>query len=71
MKHLLLMQHMQQRVIVQHYTKGEGTMKMIRVSVQLPAPLKAKVDAQRERGASASWFIRKLVEQHFKGKKAA
>ena len=46
-------------------------MRMIRVSVQLPAPLKAKVDAQREQGASASWFIRKLVEQHFKGKKAA
>lgn len=41
-------------------------MQMVRVSVQLPQSLKAKIDALRERGTSASWFIRKLVEQHFK-----
>lgn len=40
-------------------------MQMVRVSVQLPKPLKAKIDALRERGTSASWFIRKLVERHF------
>jgi len=40
-------------------------MRMVRVSVQLPGPLKAKVDALKERGTSASWFIRKLVEKHF------
>jgi Arc/MetJ-type ribon-helix-helix transcriptional regulator len=41
-------------------------MQMVRVSVQLPKSLKARIDALRERGMSASWFIRKLVEQHFK-----
>lgn len=40
-------------------------MRMVRVNVSLPKPLKAKVDALRERGTSASWFIRKLVEKHF------
>jgi len=40
-------------------------MQMVRVSVQLPRPLKAKIDALRARGTSASWFIRKLVEKHF------
>ena len=40
-------------------------MQMERISVQLPKPLKAKIDALRERGTSASWFIRKLVEKHF------
>jgi Arc/MetJ-type ribon-helix-helix transcriptional regulator len=41
-------------------------MQMVRVSVQLPQSLKAKLDALREQGTSASWVIRKLVEQHFK-----
>lgn len=41
-------------------------MQMIRVSVHLPKPIKAKIDALKERGTSASWFIRKLVEEHFK-----
>ena len=40
-------------------------MRMVRVSVQLPKPLKAKIDALKERGTSASWFIRKLIEKHF------
>jgi metal-responsive CopG/Arc/MetJ family transcriptional regulator len=40
-------------------------MQMVRVSVQLPKTLKAKIDALRAQGTSASWFIRKLVEKHF------
>ena len=46
-------------------------MKMIRVLVQLPASLKAKLDAERKRGTTAAGLIRHLLEQHFKGKKAA
>lgn len=46
-------------------------MKMIRVLVQLPANLKAKLDAERKRGTTAAGLIRHLLEQHFKGKKAA
>jgi hypothetical protein len=40
---------------------------MIQVSVNV----KAKLDAQRKRGTSAAGLIRHLLEQHFKGKKAA
>ncbi|MEO5631439.1 MAG: hypothetical protein ABIQ24_07505 [Nitrospiraceae bacterium] len=40
-------------------------MKMIRVLIQLPKPLKAKLDALRKQGTTASGFIRNLVEQHF------
>lgn len=46
-------------------------MKMIRLIIQLPRPLKAKLDAARERGTSAAGLIRHLLEQYFKGKKAA
>ncbi len=47
-------------------------MKMIRLLIQLPPNLKAKLDAERQhKGVSAAWLIRHLVEQHFKGKKAA
>jgi hypothetical protein len=46
-------------------------MKTIIVLIQLPQPLKAKLDAERKRGTSASGLIRHLLEQHFKGKKAA
>jgi len=46
-------------------------MKMIRILVQLPKPLKIKLDAERRQGATASRLIRHLFEQHFKGKKAA
>ena len=46
-------------------------MKMIRVLIQLPVPLKAKLDAARQRGTTAAGLIRHLLEQHFKGKKAA
>ena len=46
-------------------------MKMIRVLIQLPQPVKAKLDALRTQGTTASGFIRNLLEQHFKGKRAA
>ena len=46
-------------------------MKMVRILVQLPGSLKAKLDAERQRGTSAAGLIRHLLEQHFKGKKAA
>jgi hypothetical protein len=46
-------------------------MKMVRMLIQVPRPLKAKLDAERQRGTSAAGLIRHLLEQHFKGKKAA
>ena len=46
-------------------------MRMTRVVIQLPQPLKRKLDAERKRGTSAAGLIRHLLEQHFKGKKAA
>jgi hypothetical protein len=46
-------------------------MKMIRVLIQIPPTLKSKLDAERKRGTSAAGLIRHLLEQHFKGKKAA
>ena len=46
-------------------------MKKIRLIVQLPAHLKAKLDAERKRGTSAAGLIRHLLEQHFKVKRAA
>ena len=47
------------------------SMKMVRVLIQLPQPLKLKLDAERKRGTTAAGLIRHLLEQHFKGKKAA
>ncbi len=46
-------------------------MKMQRLNIQLPSRLKAKLDAERQRGTSAAGLIRHLLEEHFKGKKAA
>lgn len=46
-------------------------MKMVRMLVQLPETLKAKLNAERRRGTSAAGLIRHLLEEHFKGKKAA
>lgn len=37
-------------------------MKMERVMIQLPRPLKIKLDALRAKGTTASGFIRSLVE---------
>ena len=46
-------------------------MKMVRLIIQLPQPLREKLNAERKRGMSAAGLIRHLLEQHFKGKKAA
>ena len=46
-------------------------MKMVRMLIQVPRPLKAKLDAERQRGTSVAGLIRHLLEQHFKGKKTA
>jgi hypothetical protein len=46
-------------------------MRMVRLLIQLPKPLKAKLDEQKKRGTSAAGLIRHLLEQHFKQKRAA
>lgn len=46
-------------------------MKMVRLLIQVPPTLKAKLDAERKRGTSAAGLIRHLLEQHFKDRKAA
>jgi hypothetical protein len=46
-------------------------MKSVKILVSIPGHLKAKLDAERKRGTSAAGLIRHLLEQHFKGKKAA
>jgi hypothetical protein len=40
-------------------------MKMIRVLIQLPQPLKAKLDALRKQGTTSSGYIRALLEREF------
>ncbi len=40
-------------------------MKMIRLNIQLPEPMKAKVDALRVQGITASGLIRRLLNEHF------
>jgi hypothetical protein len=42
--------------------------KMERINVQLPAPLKAKLDALRQQGTTASGFVRSLIEREFQTK---
>ena len=46
-------------------------MRTVKLLITLPAPLKAKIDTARAKGYTASGLIRHLLEQHFKGKKAA
>ncbi len=41
-------------------------MKMQRLNVQLPAKLKAKLDALRGQGTSASGFVRFLIERELR-----
>ena len=41
-------------------------MPMERVMIQLPAPLKRKLDALRAQGYTAAGYIRNVLEQHFK-----
>ncbi len=38
-------------------------MKMVRVLIQLPAPLKRKLDALRAQGYTAAGYIRSLLER--------
>jgi len=38
-------------------------MKMIRLNIQLPAPLKGKLDALRGQGFTAAGYIRALLER--------
>jgi len=38
-------------------------MKMTRLNIQLPVPLKAKLDALRKEGTTASGFIRHLLDR--------
>jgi hypothetical protein len=46
----------------------EATMKMIRLNVQLPEPIKAKLDALRAEGTTASGLIRRLLNEFFGSK---
>jgi hypothetical protein len=41
-------------------------MKMVRLLIQVPEPIKARLDALRSQGTTASGFIRHLLEEHFK-----
>jgi len=38
-------------------------MKMVRLLIQVPRPLKAKLDALRKEGTTASGYIRHLLER--------
>jgi len=38
---------------------------MVRMLIQVTRPLKAKLDALRKQGTTASGLIQNLVEQHF------
>ena len=40
-------------------------MKMVRILIQVPRPLKAQLDALRQQGTTASGFIRALLEREF------
>ena len=46
-------------------------MAMVRIIIQIPTPIKSKLDAERRQGTTESGLIRHLLEQHFKGTKAA
>ncbi len=41
-------------------------MRMVKLLVHLPAPLKGKLASLRAQGTTASGFIRFLLEEHFK-----
>lgn len=40
---------------------------MVRIVIQVPTTVKAKLDAQRKLGTTASGLIRHLLENHFNG----
>ncbi len=39
---------------------------MVRMLIQLPVPLKRKLDALRAQGYTAAGYVRNVLEQHFK-----
>lgn len=41
-------------------------MKMIRLLIQVPEPIKARLDILRKEGTTASGLIRHLLEDHFR-----
>ena len=43
-------------------------MAMVKLLIQIPQAMKAKLEAERRRGTTAAGLIRHLLEQHFKGK---
>ncbi len=43
-------------------------MEMVKLLVQIPKPLKAKLDALRATGTTASGLIRHLLNQHFESR---
>lgn len=45
--------------------KGYYYMKMVRLLIQVPEPVKAKLDGLRKRGTTASGYIRHLLEREF------
>jgi len=46
--------------------RGGDCVKMVRLLIQVPEPIKARLDLLRSEGTTASGFIRHLLEQHFK-----
>ena len=48
--------------------KGVSQLQMERILIQLPKPLKAKLDALRTQGYTASGYIRALLEREFNEK---
>ena len=46
-------------------------MKMVRLLIQVPEPIKARLGTLRREGTTASGFIRHLLEEHFKASPAA
>ncbi len=46
-------------------------MKMARLLIQLPTPLKRKLDALRAQGYTASGYIRALLERELNGKEGS
>jgi hypothetical protein len=45
--------------------EGVISMKMVRLLIQVPGPIKAKLDGLREQGTTASGLMRHLLEEHF------
>jgi hypothetical protein len=46
-------------------------MKTIRLNISIPVTLKAKLDAERRTGTTASGLIRHLLDKYFKNNRAA